>query len=86
MEILLAQTEIAGMSWVGPVVQLVQLGGFGALVWYFVKFRMPAMEQAFSVERKEWLAYLAKRDEKFEMLIERTIKCIEEANSARRSH
>lgn len=86
MNFIIAQAEIANVSWVGPVIQLVQLGGFGALVWFFVKFRMPAMEKAFAEERKEWLAYLAKRDEKFELLIERTIKCIEEANNARRTH
>jgi hypothetical protein len=68
-------------SWVGPVVQLVQLGGFGALVWFFVWFRMPQMERNALDERKEWLAYLHERDGKHEQLMERTIKCIEEANA-----
>jgi hypothetical protein len=81
-------------SWVGPVIQLVQLGGFGALVWFFVYNRMPGMEKAALDERNAWmtclqghddkfLAYMQKRDEKFESLLERCIKAIEEGNRAK---
>lgn len=76
-------------SWVGPLVQLVQLGGFGALVWFFVYVRMPAMEKAALDERNLWmtclanhddkfLVYMQKRDEKFETMLERCIKALEE--------
>jgi hypothetical protein len=83
-ELMLAETDV--LSWVGPVVQLVQLGGFGALVWFFVWVRMPQMEQRFLDERKEWVAYMQKRDERFENLLERCVKTIEESNGhARRS-
>ena len=83
-ELMLAETDV--LSWVGPVVQLVQLGGFGALVWFFVWVRMPQMEQRFLDERKEWIAYMQKRDERFENLLERCVKTIEESNGhARRS-
>lgn len=74
------------LSWVGPILQLVQVGGFGGLVWFFVYLRMPQMEQRFLDERKEWIAYMQKRDERFEGLLERCVKTIEESNGhARRS-
>jgi len=72
-------------SWVGPLVQLVQLGGFGALVWFFVYLRMPAMEKAALDERDKWLIYMQRRDEKFEAILERCVKAIEENSHARRS-
>lgn len=91
---LLAQID---PSWITPVVQLVNLGGFGALVWFFVYVRMPAMERAALEERTLWmnclaqhddkfLTYMQKRDEKFETLLERCLKAIEENNAnAKRS-
>lgn len=81
MDLLIAQTEVT--DWVGPLISLVQLGGFGALVWFFVWIRLPQLEQAALAEREKWLQYIQKRDEKFEALIERTIKCIDESNARR---
>jgi hypothetical protein len=86
MNPLLAQATADPFSWVGPVLQLVQIGGFGALVWFFVYMRMPAMEKAALDERDKWMEYMQRRDEKFESLLERCVKTIEESNGhARRS-
>lgn len=44
---------------------------------------MPDVEKQFAAERESWLKYMRERDAKFEALIERTIKCIEESNARR---
>lgn len=82
MDLLLSQAELA-TDWIGPLIQLVQLGGFGAMAWFFVWIRLPQLERAALEEREKWLGYIEKRDEKFEALMERTIRCIEESNARR---
>lgn len=82
--LLLAEAD--AFSWVGPILQLVQFGGFGGLVWFLIYIRMPQVEQRHMEERREWMAYIQRRDEKFEGVLERCIKCIEESNGhARRA-
>lgn len=81
MDLLLGQTTT--VDWVGPVIQLTTAGGFGALLWFLVWKRMPEQEQAAREERKEWLSYMQQRDAKFEQLIEKCVRCIEESNNAR---
>lgn len=80
--VLLADQDF--LSWVGPVVQLVQLGGFGALVWFYNWHLIPQMQKQHAEERKEWVAYMHQRDAKFELLIERTVTCIEVSNARAR--
>lgn len=78
--------QVDSLSWVGPLIQLASSGGFAGLAWYFVMYRMPEMEQRFISERKEWMGYMQRRDERFEAILERCIKCIEESNGhARRA-
>jgi hypothetical protein len=76
-------TEV-DLAWIGPVVQLVQLGGFGALVWFFVWLRIPQMEKNYLEERSQWLRYMHERDSKFEALLEKAIQCIGESNARNR--
>ena len=86
MNPLLAQATADPFSWVGPIAQLGSSGFAVALVWYLFAVRMPSMEKLFMEERKEWIEYMRKRDEKFESLLERSVKTIEESNGhARRS-
>lgn len=85
MHFLLAQTEITEVAWIGPLIQLVQFGGFTALAWFLLWKKIPEMERAWATERAGWITYLEKRDEKFEELLRASLKCIEEAN-ARRAH
>jgi len=86
MNPLIAQATADPFSWVGPIAQLATNGGAVALVWFLFSIRMPQMEQRFIEERKEWIEYMRKRDEKFEALLERCVKTIEESNGhARRS-
>jgi hypothetical protein len=40
------------MDWVGPVINLVTTGGFGALLWYLVAKRMPEQEKTRREERE----------------------------------
>lgn len=50
------------IDWVNSIITLATTGGFGALLWYFVVKHIPQMESRHQAERKEWLAYLEKRD------------------------
>lgn len=91
LPLLFAQVDT---TWVAPLIQLVNFGGFGALAWFFVYKRIPQMEQAALDERTLWmtclqqhddkfLAYMQRRDERFESILERCIKVIEENNARR---
>ena len=65
------------LNWVGPVIQLVTAGGFGALVWYLIVKHIPAIDERhreerreddkrYREERKEWLEYIDRRDKALE--------------------
>lgn len=41
------------VNWVGPIIQLVTAGGFGALVWYLVVKHIPAIEERHRLERAQ---------------------------------
>lgn len=84
--ILIAEVAADTFSWVGPIIQLVQFGGFGGLVWYLLYIHIPQQAKAHLDERREWMAYSQHRDSRFEESLERCIKCIEESNGhARRT-
>lgn len=87
MDYLIFLAEADPNAWVGPVLQLVQFGGFGALVWFYNWVQIPAMQAQHALERKEWTEYLHQRDAKFDELLRQAINCISEANSnARHPH
>ena len=85
LQILAQVSEITEVAWIGPLIQLVQFGGFTALAWFLLWKKIPEMERSWAAERATWISYLEKRDEKFEELLRASLKCIEEAN-ARRTH
>lgn len=82
---LLAQTASAeAFEWVGPIIQLVQFGGFTAMAWYLLAVREPKQSEANRVEREKWLEAQQKIADKFETLVEKCIRCIEESNARNR--
>jgi hypothetical protein len=83
MELFFLLANQDALAWVGPVVQLVQLGGFGALVWFYNWHQIPNMQKQHSDERREWVTYMHERDAKFESLLERAIQCIGDTNARR---
>lgn len=81
--LLLSQTP-AQLEWAGPIIQLVQFGGAIAMAWYLLVVREPKQVEAQRIERQQWLEAQMKIAEKFEALVERCIKCIEESNARNR--
>ena len=80
---LIAQTA-ESLEWIGPIIQLVQFGGFTAMAWYLLAIREPKQAEAYRIERDKWLESQQKIADKFEVLVEKCIKCIEEANARNR--
>ena len=62
-------------NWFTPdsVIQLVTAGGFGALVWYLVVKHIPGIESRHKTERLEFLRYIEKRDEDYEVIVKEAL-------------
>lgn len=82
--LILAQATVEAFEWVGPIIQLVQFGGFTAMAWYLLAVREPKQTEANRIEREKWLDTQQKIADKFETLVEKCIKCIEESNARNR--
>ena len=76
-----ADTAADSMSWVGPIIQLVTAGGFGALVWFLIVKHIPSIEDRHKVERGEWLGYIEKRDNSYEQLAKEHTEAVNELKS-----
>lgn len=68
VDILTLADAIPEFSWVSTLVQLSTTTGAAGLLWYMIVKHVPLIEERHTSERKEWLAYIGKRDMDYELL------------------